>query len=188
MKKDKVIIYCGTFDPVHKGHMLVAESAADMLDADVIFVPAKNDSWKKPVASVEDRLAMLKLAIKDDPRFSIDAYEIESLDTPYTIYTAEHFKSMYPDSKIYLVLGGDQVNEFHKWYMAKELSKTVKILYFDRKDVKTNFENVVNFNMYKIPSDVTSDISSTQFKGTKDMSMLSKDVASYIKEKHLYGC
>ena len=72
------IIFGGAFDPVHNGHINMARKAAKQLAGEVIFVPAPISVWKQSSAPTEDKIAMLKLAIKDYKEFSIDEFEINS--------------------------------------------------------------------------------------------------------------
>ena len=96
------IIFGGAFDPVHNGHINMARKAAKQLAGEVIFVPAPISVWKQSSAPTEDKIAMLKLAIKDYKEFSIDEFEINSgKEINYSIDTVRYFKEKYPKDKLY---------------------------------------------------------------------------------------
>ena len=92
---ENLVLFGGTFDPVHNGHLRIARAASLRLNADVIFVPAKNPAFKQPSASISDRLNMLQLALRENgsSSFSISEFETKS-ESPvnYWIDTLRYFK------------------------------------------------------------------------------------------------
>ena len=121
------ILFGGSFDPIHLGHINMALQASKQLDADVIFLPAKVAVWKENSIGISHKINMLELAIKDYPRFHIDLYEVEKgEDTNYSIDTVRYFVNKYPNDKFFYLIGADQVNLFHLWKEAEELSNIVK--------------------------------------------------------------
>ncbi len=179
------VLFGGAFDPIHLGHINMAKSASEELDADVIFVPAPISIWKKSSVSVEHKCAMIKLSIENYPRFSMDEFEINSgKSTNYSIDTVRHFREVFPNDTIYYLIGTDQVNKFHMWKDALELSKLAQIIYFDRPGYETNIENVKTYNMQSVPGKVV-DVSSTEVKDLEDL-YLPINVLKYIEENELY--
>lgn len=184
-----IILFGGAFDPIHIGHLLMAEKAAKQLDASVVFIPAKVSVWKKESgASGKDKLEMIKLAIKDFNRediFSVSDYEISlENETNYTIDTVKHFQEIYKDAVLYLLIGQDQVNNFEKWKECETLSKIARIAYFGRPNMELNEENVTRFPMIKVNGEL-NDVSSTEIKELKSIDT-TDSVINYIIDNDLY--
>ncbi len=179
------IIFGGAFEPVHNGHINMAENAKKALNGEVIFVPARISVWKENSAPIEDKIAMLELAIKNKDGFSIEKYEIENgKDVTYSIDTVSFLKEKYPNDKLFLLIGTDQVNEFYRWKEAERISELVKIVYFSRPGYQINQEMVKRFNMQQIPGQEI-DISSTNIRKLLDFE-LPDEVLFYIVEHDLY--
>ena len=131
----KIAIYGGTFDPVHHAHLILAREAIETLDLDkVILVPAAISPLKKaaPVASGEVRLAMLRAAIKGDPKFEVDECELQRPPPSYTIDTVEEIRRSECDASIYCLIGEDNVEQLPQWHRFAELVKLVQFVVLDR--------------------------------------------------------
>lgn len=180
------ILFGGNFDPIHDGHIQMALTASKALKAKVIFIPAKTSIWKEASeTTVLDKVKMITLATLKYPDFSIDLYEInQKAEQTYTIDTVTHFVSENYDDKFYLLIGGDQVRDFHKWHKAKTLSKLVKICYYERSGIKISSTNIRNFRMKKISGPMV-DISSTDIRELKHIKM-NAGVIDYILDNNLY--
>ncbi len=123
-------LFGGTFDPIHLGHLITAEVLAEKLSLDkVVFIPAGVPPHKKaiPITSANHRVNMVKLAIKDNPKFTIDLYEINKTSPSYTIETVEYFKRKFPDDEIILLIGADSLPELPDWFKFDELIGIVEI-------------------------------------------------------------
>ena len=180
------IIFGGAFDPVHNGHINMALNASKSLSGEVIFVPARISVWKDSSAPVEDKIAMLKLAIKDYKQFSISEFEINSgKEINYSIDTVRHFVNEYPKDKILYLIGVDQVNEFHRWKEAEELSKLAQIVYYSRPGYELVSDNVEKYHMQRIEGPVI-ETSSTKIRELKEYN-IPDEVLFYIVEKNLYA-
>jgi nicotinate-nucleotide adenylyltransferase len=109
----------GTFDPPHIGHLLLASDARDALTLDrLIFVPAGAQPLKTntpAVASPQDRLEMVRLAVADDASYTVDDTEINRRGLSYTVDTLEDLSKRYPGAKLFLLLGEDSVRTFDQW-------------------------------------------------------------------------
>ena len=181
----KKILFGGAFDPIHLGHINMAELASKQLDADVIFLPGKISVWKDQSIEIEHKLKMVELSIKDNPRFSIDLFEINSSeDTVYTIDTVKYFVNKYPDDEFYYLIGADHVNSFHKWKEAEQISKLVHLIYFARPNYQLDEENIQKYHMLQIVGTL-KDISSTDIRALKALE-LKKEVIDYIITSNLY--
>lgn len=181
-----IIIFGGAFDPVHNGHMNMAINAQKKLDGDVFFVPAPISVWKETSVPIEHKINMLKLAIEGHERFHIDTYEADSgKKVNYSIDTVKHYKKTYPNDKLFFLIGTDQVNEFHRWKDAEELSSLAQIIYYDRPDAPLKNENIQKFHMLRIEGDGIV-VSSTDYKELKSLKVPDK-VLYYIGKHRLYN-
>lgn len=108
-------VFGGTFDPVHVGHLAIANAALDELGLDrVYFVPARRSPLKQdgPTATAEDRLAMLTAATGDEPRFHISRVELDRTGPSFTIDTLDALRG---EGQLFLILGSDAYADFERW-------------------------------------------------------------------------
>ncbi len=128
----KVGVFGGTFDPVHVGHLSIAQAALECIPLDrVIFVPARRSPLKDrgPFAAAEDRLAMVRLATADEPRFSVSTIELDHDDNSYTVDTLGRLAD---EGELYLILGADAVSEFHRWRSPERIRELAVLLVASR--------------------------------------------------------
>ena len=115
----RIGVFGGTFDPPHVGHLLVASDAREALKLDrLIFVPAGAQPFKihtPPVASGQDRVEMLRLAIADDANYVVDDAEINRKGLSFTVDTLEHLSERHPAAQLFLLLGEDLLAGFEQW-------------------------------------------------------------------------
>ena len=121
----KIGLLGGTFDPIHIGHLLIAEDAREALGLDtVVFIPAGRP-WLKANQSVTDpqhRLAMVGLAIGPNPHFQVSDIEIRRQGPTYTVDTLEQLQQDYsPNTEKFLILGMDSLNELARWRSPERL-------------------------------------------------------------------
>jgi nicotinate-nucleotide adenylyltransferase len=125
MNERRVILFGGSFDPVHNGHIRVAEYARQYVQAErVILIPAGRSPHKavNPVASGDDRMAMLRLAIEGYPDLEASDVELSRPQPSYTFDTVEHFRGIYGDgTALYWLIGADLVADLGIWYRACDL-------------------------------------------------------------------
>lgn len=117
-------IFGGSFDPVHLGHCWIAESALETLQLESVYwVPAATSPLKPggPVASAEDRLAMLRLALTGSLRHRIDDREIRRGELSYTVETVREYRQEYPEAEILLIIGSDSLATIRRWHQPDEL-------------------------------------------------------------------
>lgn len=108
-------VFGGSFDPVHNGHLAIAQAALETIPLDrVIFVPARRSPLKgdAPAAGEDHRFAMLELATSDEPRFSVSRVE---LDRPPPSYTVDTLEALAGEGRLFLILGADAAHELHRW-------------------------------------------------------------------------
>lgn len=111
------MIYGGTFDPVHNGHLAAAHHAGELLAAPVVFVPAGDPPHRiAPGASARHRLAMLRLALAAQPAFRIDTCEIERKGRSYSVDTLAHWRGrLGTDAPLAWLVGADAFGSLHQW-------------------------------------------------------------------------
>lgn len=126
----KIGILGGTFNPIHTGHLILAEEAREKLGLDrVIFVPAYLPPHKQDggIIAASERLSMVKLAIKSNRYFAVSDIEIKRDGRSYTIDTVKQFKKIYPADELYFIIGSDLLNYLEEW---KELGEIIKMVNF----------------------------------------------------------
>lgn len=126
----RVGIYGGTFDPVHRGHISLADAACRGCELDrLIFMPDYISPFKqdKEVTSSDDRFKMLEDILHYNPAFSISAYEITKEGPSYTIETLEHWDRILDDD-IYFVLGFDSAVQIDTWRRGEDILKKYPLI------------------------------------------------------------
>jgi nicotinate-nucleotide adenylyltransferase len=201
---EKIILFGGTFDPVHTGHVDVAQAAAKKIGAKkVIFIPARRSPHKnqKPSAPDNDRIAMLQLAIESNSLFQISSVELNRAEPSYTIDTIHQLKQKFGDDcELYWLIGADMLKSLPLWHKIIELMNECSISVMNRGGYeKPDFNSLagkldkeyiekLKKNMIETPF---IEISSTEIRqklaDEEDVSKyLHPDVLNYIKKRKLY--
>jgi nicotinate-nucleotide adenylyltransferase len=131
MSKRRIGIFGGSFDPVHQGHLLIAEQFAQDMRLDVVkFIPAKISPFKLGYTPTSDkhRLEMLRLAIGSNKRFEVDALELDRGGVSYTMDTVAALRGVEPDAEYYMLIGADSLRDFKKWKSPEELLVSVSLV------------------------------------------------------------
>lgn len=128
---ERVGIYGGTFDPIHIGHLAIAEEARLALKLDrVLIIPAARQPLKQQPqgASPEQRLAMARLACADNSAFHVADMELRRPPPSYSIDTLHTLRAeLGPDTMLWLILGSDAAQDLSRWHRAEELGKLVQL-------------------------------------------------------------
>ncbi|MBL9164841.1 MAG: nicotinate (nicotinamide) nucleotide adenylyltransferase [Planctomycetaceae bacterium] len=114
----RIGLFGGSFDPVHRGHLLLAECCWRQARLDrVEFVPTAQQPLKPrgPVAGEADRVAMLRLAIAERREFALSLLEVERGGVSYTVDTLRQFRSERPDAELFFLMGADSLADFPTW-------------------------------------------------------------------------
>lgn len=115
----------GTFDPIHYGHLVIAEEVRATLElAEIIFIPAGQPPHKTGhhITETQHRLTMLELALASNPHFRISHMEIERTGPSYTVDTLRTMREQVGmDSALSFIIGWDSLEELHTWYKASEI-------------------------------------------------------------------
>jgi nicotinate-nucleotide adenylyltransferase len=201
---DCVVLFGGTFDPVHIGHTTVVQHAAKSLRAGaVVFIPARRSPHKSdnPLAPAEHRVRMLELAIAEQPAFSVSRCELDRPEPSYTYDTVMEFRTGRPQARLVWLVGTDMLASLPRWYRIRELLDLCDVSVMSRGGVDSpDFEQLVPSlgpaaaRRLREAAIVTPliPVSSTEIRtrlaAAQDVSgMLHPAVIEYIRARGLYG-
>lgn len=143
----KIGIIGGTFDPIHYGHLILAEQARDGAGLDqVIFIPAKLSPYKvnREVVSQQHRYNMVKIAIQDQKQFSISDIELNGPAISYTIHTLEACQNIYgKDTEIHFICGTDSFLGMEGWLKAEAIFEAFPLIVGSRPRYKDKLRDVL---------------------------------------------
>ncbi len=197
----KVGIMGGTFNPIHTGHLILAETAKTEYELDeVLFIPSGISYMKQGMNIPEGKIRadMTSLAIEDNPDFALSLMEIEREGNTYTYETLEHLKAHNPDTEYYFILGADSLIGLEKWQMPQRIFELCTIVAAVRNNsTREELEAVADKLSNKYNGTIlilncgNIEISSTQIrenvKEGKSIRYLVPDkVIQYINEHDLY--
>jgi len=192
----RIGIFGGTFDPIHTGHLIIAEAIRTGMNLDeVMFVPVGSPPHKNGnnITDPHLRLEMVKLAIVNYPHFSVNDIEVKRKGRSFTIDTVNEFQELrqYRDDEFVLIIGGDNLLELEKWHKPDEILDAVETVVavrpgFDLTRAKKKF--VKKIQIFKTP---LIDISSSKIRdmihaGQSVKCWVPENVKKYIEEKGLY--
>lgn len=185
---ESLILFGGSFNPIHNGHLRIARAASLRMNAEVIFVPNAKPRWKSPEVSGKDRLAMLQAALKADgsPSFSISRFELgENAEVHYWVDTLRHFKKRYPKMRLYFLIGADSVNSFPEWEKPDECASLATPLYVSRPGVELNDAVLTKYHMRRLDYDGAGPVSSSKVRTLQSIDV-PLVVREYIESHGLY--
>lgn len=197
----KVGIMGGTFDPIHYGHLILAQNALDTFSLDeILFVPS-GTPWLKEstkVLSKNKRVSMTGMAIEDNPDFALSTIEIDREGNSYSYETVEELKRMQPKTDFYFIMGADSLLEIERWKHPDRLMAECTLLVAVRDDCdREGLEKQIIYLTDKYQADIRIlpanriDISSTKIRrmiqeGKSVRYMLPDQVIRFIQKNHLY--
>jgi nicotinate-nucleotide adenylyltransferase len=127
-------LFGGSFDPVHLGHLVVAEAAGELLGATVRFLPAREQPFKRAAhaATAEQRARMLELAVAGNPRLRVERLELALPAPSYTVQTLRALAQREPGNRFTLLLGADAAAELAAWHDVAALPGLADVAVFAR--------------------------------------------------------
>jgi nicotinate-nucleotide adenylyltransferase len=126
-------LYGGRFDPIHLGHLLVAEAAREALALDEIqFIPSREPPHKAVAAPAEHRHAMTLLAVTSHPAFHVSTAELRREGPSYTVDTVEGVRRARPQDELFYLVGTDAYAEIHTWHRPRDLLEQVRMVVLPR--------------------------------------------------------
>jgi len=203
MTRRKIGVLGGTFDPIHLGHLIVAEDIREKLGlGEVLFIPAGRPWLKlkeeKTVSAAEHRLAMVRLAVASNPYFKVSTMEIERLGLSYSIDTVLELKAkLGARAEIYFIVGPDAMAELPKWKEPSRLVELCQVVGIGRPGyAKANLrklersvlgasQRIMLVNVPKINISST-DIRKRVAQGISIRYLVPEAVEKYIEEHGLY--
>ena len=146
LKKIKIGILGGTFDPAHKGHLEISKKAKKIFDLkNIIWAITKKNPFKdESKSNLRSRIQFAKKLISKNNYIKVKFYE-EKIDSIRTVDLIEYL-SKNKNYEIYFIMGADNLINFHKWHKWKSIIKKCKILVFDRQGYKAKSLKSVTFN------------------------------------------
>lgn len=196
----RIGIFGGAFNPVHNGHINLAQSYLKSLSLDkLLVIPTANPPHKSAegLACAQARLAMLSLAFKTDNKVEISDIEFRREEKSYTYDTITELRKSYPEDEFFLIIGNDQFLSFDKWYKYNELLSEVVLCTAARE--KNKKEEIISFaekllngrSDYYLaafePVIVSSSEIREKIKKNDDIScFVPAEVCKYIKDEGLY--
>ncbi|MBN4089406.1 nicotinate-nucleotide adenylyltransferase [Mycoplasma enhydrae] len=180
----KIGIYGGSFNPVHKGHIQLAQYGIKHLNLDkLFFVPANVNPFKKVNNYVNNqhRINMINLVLED--KMFLSDFEVRRGGTSYTIDTIKYFKQKYPNDELFLFIGTDNIPSLNKWKNIEEISELSQIVAFNR----NNKFSKINVKKYKVQilNNPVWNYSSTQYRNGQ-LDIVNEKVQEYIGTNFLY--
>ena len=187
----KIGILGGTFDPIHKGHLLLGKQAYLEYGLDMIWYmpsgqpPHKTDHW---ITEAKDRCAMVNLAVQDIPYFCLSEFETSREGNTYTAQTLGLLKKEYPKQEFFFILGADSLYEIERWYHPEQILSSVKILAAKREYPKEHLsvDRQMAYLTEKYSCDIKKlhcnelDISSEEIR---QMVRCKEDIRQFVPEK-----
>jgi nicotinate-nucleotide adenylyltransferase len=195
-----IAILGGSFDPPHRGHIIIAKKLLKLLDLDSVWLmPCYQHPFNKNLSSPNQRLEMVKYLESDN--IKVSDFEIRKKTTSYAIDTLKQLTDNFPKNKFFWIIGNDQISTFTKWKKWKEIINNFKLIVIPRinsKIIESDIKNIIN--QVKFPGNIikidkndfpTIYLSSTfirkKIKENKSISnMVPKKVQKYIMQNKLY--
>lgn len=192
----KLGIFGGTFNPIHLGHLLIAQDACEAFGLDqVLFIPCDTPPHKVMdyLADSHHRLAMVRLAIRGNPSFACSDVEIRRGGVSYTVDTVRALLRKNRKAQLHLVIGSDSLNDLHQWREAAELVKLCRVIAVLRPGEKTfqfnrsRLRGLRPLTLRAHPFDVSSSEIRRRLREKKTIHYLVPEaVVDYIAKNSLY--
>lgn len=204
MNKMRIGIFGGTFNPIHIGHLIIADDIRIQAKLDkIIFVPSGNPPHKDAETLLDQhtRYCLIECAIEGNINFHVDNFEINRSGYSYTIDTMTHFQQCFPDEQLFFIIGADSLFEIHLWKDAERLLEKFSFLIAQRRG---NPISDSAFDAIPLPKHLKEklkksivnppviDVSATQIRnriqtGESIWYLVPDKVRNYIENYHLYS-
>lgn len=188
----KIGLFFGSFNPIHVGHMVIANYMANFTNLDKVWLivsPHNPLKDKSVLINTYDRLEMCKLAINDDAKIQVSDIELHLPQPSYTINTLTYLKEKYPEHEFSLIMGADNLNTLKKWKNYELILRDYHIYVYPRpKEIISEFNNHPNVSITDAPiMEVSSTFIRNAIKNKQSVRyLLSDEVIEFIDAKSLY--
>ena len=187
----KLGILGGTFDPPHLGHMILAQSAREELELDkIIFIPAANQPHKldKAVTDPDLRIQMVSIAIAGDERLAVSDIEIRREGLSYMSDTIREMHRAYPESKLILIIGGDNISDLETWKNPEAIFEWAEVAAALRPSAKVSGKFNNRIRLFAMPQiEISSSLIRSLVKDHRSIRYYVPDgVEKFIREHKLY--
>lgn len=196
--KKRIGLLGGSFNPIHIGHLIMAENAMEQLGLDLVhFAPAGNPPHKtgQRLAPIADRIAMIHLAIADRPMFECSPIDSDHGEPSYTWRLLERLHEQEPDAGIAFIMGGDSLRDFRSWSRPERILELAELAVVERPGVSIPDDMLelppVRRNRVHFVETPMCSISSTEIRARVKASntiryLVPEDVRRYIESNGLY--
>ena len=198
----KIGLYFGTFNPIHVGHLIIANYMVDNSDLDEVWmVVSPHNPLKKKKNLLEDhhRLAMVRIATDDNQKLKVSNIEFDLAKPSYTVFTLQVLKEKYPNYVFSLIMGEDNIRTLHKWKNFEYILENHEIYVYPRvqvsqeldstiKDDDNGFLNKDNVHICDAPlMNISSSFIRKAIKDNNDVRyILTEPVFKYLDEMNFY--
>lgn len=187
----RVGVFGGSFNPIHLGHLIVAEEARRRLRlSEVCFVPSYNPPHKLLRVGFEDRCRMVELAVEDNPHFTVSRVEEGRKGRSFTVETIRLFKEQHPGDRVYFLMGADQFSELSTWRSPEELFKLCQVVVLLRPGYEPSprgrFVKEAIFLSVPQLEIASSRLRRRLHRGERVRYLIPQPVIHYIEERGLY--
>ena len=190
----RIGILGGSFDPIHIGHLIIAQDAQEQFQLDsVLFIPAHQAPLKskRSTATPQQRWRMTQLAVENEPCFVACDIEIKVGGTNYSVDTVRSLLDAYPDSELHWILGADQIAQLHHWREIETLCQLTRFIAFEREGSSCSNADLPSHAKILFAPSRLIQISSTEIrerlKSGRDVKyFLPPPVFDYIKAENPY--
>lgn len=188
----KVGLFFGSFNPVHNGHMVIAQYMAEFTDLEQVWIVVTPHNPLKPMGSLLNdyqRLHLVELAVGFYRKIKVSKIEFGLAKPSYTINTLEHLREKFPQHSFALIMGSDNLETIHKWKNYEQILSGYEIYIYPRPGSDGGeFKNHPNIKMTQAPHmDISSTFIRNAIKAKKDVRfMMPEKVFEYIDEMNFY--
>lgn len=188
----KIGLFFGSFNPVHVGHLIIANHMVTHSDLDMVWMvisPHNPHKKKSSLANDYDRLHLVNLAIGNNDKIKASKIEFNLPQPSYTIDTLTYLKEKHPEYNFVLIMGGDNLGTFHKWKNYEMILKHYEIMVYKRPSYELGeLKDHPSINIVEAPLlEISASFIRKCIKEKKSIQYLvSKDVFEYISGSNMY--
>ena len=196
----KIGLYFGTFNPIHVGHLIIANYMADYTELDEVWLvvsPQNPLKEKETLLKDHHRLSLVRIALEDNTKLMASNIEFDLPIPSYTINTLVHLKEKYETHDFHLIMGEDNLRSFHKWKNQEEIINNHKIFVYPRVLTEQEMEdNTIEFSSFNHSNvircqapimKISSSFIRKAIKNGKDVRyLLTPEVFKYVDEMNFY--